>query len=110
MPILRDAEHNIQVEFSEGDVIPLTLGLPQEDGRVIPAMVILPMHEAMTLNDPEQKNRKFTDFDVRMIFTNTNQVDFMMMQLEEARRILSIGQEDEEELTEDEITEEAGEY
>lgn len=95
MPIFKDDNNTIQVEFGSGDVIPLTIGLPQPEGRIVPAMVILPTHEAMTLSDPSNQ-RQFHEFDVRMIFTNTNQIEFMQTQLNEARRILLLSEEAEE--------------
>lgn len=97
MPIIKCDNETVQVEFGTGDVIPLTLGLPQENGVVIPSIVILPMHEAMILNKEEGQDKKFTDFDVRMIFTNLNQIDFMAMQVAEARRIMLLSEDENEE-------------
>ena len=97
MSIFKYENGTIQVEFGDGETIPLVLGLNSEDGRVIPAMVIMPMHEAMTLNDPKAPKKSFTDFDVRMIFSNLAQVEFMKMQLAEAERILKLSEPSSEE-------------
>lgn len=93
MPIIKNDNNTMQVEFGAGDVIPLTLGVPTPEGKVLPAVVIMPMHEAMELT---KSQRKFTDFDIRLIFDNENQIQFMIGQLEHALKIVNADKVEEE--------------
>ena len=85
MGIIKENE-NVQVEFS-GEVVPLALGLPQPEGHVVPAIAIMPLHEAMEIKDAANQ-RKFNDYDVRFVFFDTHNIDFFIQQLQFARKIL----------------------
>lgn len=84
MGIIKCDNGTIQVEFGEADVLPITLGLTTNQG-VYPVIAIMPMHDAMTL---KESKKKFTDFDIRLLFTNLEQVLFMEHQVSEAKRIM----------------------